>query len=280
MDKIHSVEKHFAQRYGLLFFAVGAFLITWLTGLFVVLSSHADLVNVAQHVKNPLLISFPVALTLILIGAYGPAFAALGVTAVESGHAGVRALLAQFLRWRVGLGWYALALLGPSLIGLLAVGLYVLVTRTVPEQWWMLPNPLRFGLVLLGPWGEELGWRGYALPKLQSRWGAFGASGLVALIWFSWHQWPLFTPAREPNVDWVGLVVFLGYLFAVSVLMTWLYNSTSGSLPIAWAAHAGLNLMGTMVPLIFVAVMFSLAATLVLLLNGPQTLSRVEIDSQ
>ncbi len=261
-----------------LVFAVGAFAITWGTGLAVVLSTQAQLVNGAHVVPHALALPTAVADVLLFVGAYGPALAAVAVTAAESGRAGVRALLSQLLRWRVGLGWYAVAFLGPNLVVLLALILYALSRGQAPTQWLLVPSPLYVALLALGPWGEEIGWRGYALPRLQGRWSALGASLLVGLMWFVWHQWPLLTPARPPIVDFVGLGTFLVYIVAVSVLFAWLYNSTRGSLPIAWAAHAGLNLnvvAGQTIPFPLIAGLFALAAALVVLLAGPRTLSRV-----
>lgn len=82
-------------------------------------------------------------------------------------------MLGQTLRWRVGLQSYVVALLGPSLIVLCALTLDAGVIGRAPAQW-----------LALGPWGEELDWRGYALPTLQNRWGALGASLAVSLMWF------------------------------------------------------------------------------------------------
>jgi len=260
-----------------LVFAVGAFAITWLTGLMVVLSTQAEMVNGAHVAPHAIALPTAVVVTLLFVGAYGPALAAVAVAAAESGRAGVRALLGQLRRWRVGLEWYAVALLGPSLVVLLALSLYALYRGQAPTQWLLVPAPFYVVLLALGPWGEEIGWRGYALPRLQSRWSALGASLLVGLMWFGWHQWPLFTPARPAVIDWVGLGTFLVYIVAVSVLFAWLYNSTRGSLPIAWAAHAGLNLnviAAQAVPFPVIAGLFALAAALVVVLAGPRTLSR------
>jgi uncharacterized protein len=262
-----------------LVFAVSAFAITWGTGLAVVLSTQAELVNGAHVVPHALALPVAVVNTLLFVGAYGPALAAVAVTAAESGRTGVRALLGQLLRWRVSPGWYTVALLGPNLVVLLALLLYALYRGQAPTQWLLVPGPFYLALLALGPWGEEIGWRGYALPKLQRRWSALGASLLVGLMWFVWHQWPLFTPARPPVIDVAGLATFLVYIVAISVLFAWLYNSTGGSLPIAWAAHAGLNLnvvAAQAVPFPLIAGLFALCAALVVLLAGPRTLARAQ----
>ncbi len=262
-----------------LVFGAGAFLITWLTGLPVVLSPQAGLVNNAHVLPHPLALPRAVAEVLLLVGGFGPALAAVAVTAVESGRVGVRALLRQTLRWRVGLNWYTLALLGPSLLTLLAVGLYAGASGRAPAQWLLVPSPVRLVLLATGLWGEEIGWRGYALPRLQGRWSALGASLLVGVLWFAWGNWPLVTPAGPPTVDVGGLAAVLVFLVSASVLFAWLYNSTRGSLPIAWAAHVGIDLnvvASQQVPFALVAALFAVAAALVVVLAGPRTLSRAQ----
>ena len=139
-----------------LVFAVGAFAITWGTGLAVVLSTQAQLVHGAHVVPHALALPTAVVDVLLFVGAYGPALAAGVVTATESGRAGVRALLGQVLRWRVGLGWYAAALLGPNLVVLLAVIGSALSRGQAPTQWLLVPAPFYFVLLALGPWGEEI----------------------------------------------------------------------------------------------------------------------------
>ncbi len=265
-----------------LLFALAAFGITWLTGLLVVLSTQATLVSGAHVLPQPIDLSAPLVLTLLLIGGFGPALAAVALSATEPGGASVRALLRQVGRWRVGLGWYATAFLGPSLLGLLALLLWSGVAGQVPAQgmptsWFQVPSPMRLVFLALGVWGEEVGWRGYALPRLQRRFSALVASVGVGVLWFGWHQWPLFTPAGPPTIDVAGLLTFFVYIVSASVLFAWLYNSTGGSLPIAWAAHVGFNLnlvSAQTVPFLVVAILYAVTAILVVVLVGPQTLRR------
>ena len=137
---------------------------------------------------------------------------------------------------------------------------------------------------LFGPWGEELGWRGYAQPQLQRGIGALGASLVVGTIWSVWHYWPVLTPAggHLSELFSTGFATWWAYELANSVMMAWLYNRTGGSLPIAWAAHAGLSLGQTLVdkhPIPFgsFVVTFWVAAALVVIWNGPRNLSRREM---
>jgi hypothetical protein len=249
-----------------------------------VFSSHSELVNNVQPVAHPIPLAFPLAIFLVVIGSFGPALAALMVTALDTGRTGVRDLLGQFRRWRIGWIWFATALLGPALLALIALALSIVFGATTPTHWFGFPAAREFAGWAFGPWGEELGWRGYAQPTLQRRWSAFQASLLVGSIWWTWHHWVMATPASSSLSYWFAHFgpsgAFLAFELANSVLMAWLYNSTGGSLPIAWAAHVGLSLGGQLVhvnpyPFGFFLLVFWIAAASVIVVNGPRTLSRM-----
>jgi membrane protease YdiL (CAAX protease family) len=247
------------------------FLITLGTGILVVLSNHAQLVNGARPIRHPLVLPMPIAVTLIVLGGWGPGLAALAVTAWESGGPGVRELLQQFRRWRVRPIWYVAALLGPAMLGLVALALSALAGGATPDRWFSPPRARLLSLTA-GPWGEELGWRGYAQPQLQQGIGPVWASMVVGTIWSVWHYWPVLTPAGGHLIEFVsaGFLTWLAYELANSVMMAWLYNRTGGSLPIAWAAHAGLTLGQNLVnshpiPFGWFVITFWAAATLTIL---------------
>ena len=245
----------------------------------VVLSNHSELVNGARRVQHPLSLPYPLAIVLVVIGGWGPGLAAVASTAWDSGRAGIRELLQQFGRWRIHPAWYAIALLGPAVLGFIALLVTAVIGGATPQQWFMVPSPRLFRLAV-GPWGEELGWRGYAQPKLQKGIGAFWASLVVGTIWSVWHYWPVLTPAGHPGEFFSSAFgTWLAYELANSVMMAWLYNSTQGSLPIAWAAHAGLSIGQNLVdkhPIPFgsFVLTFWIAAALVVFQYGPRTLSR------
>jgi membrane protease YdiL (CAAX protease family) len=224
-------------------------------------------------------IPWPIAIVLQIIGAFGPFLAAIVITAFRSGRSGVRALLRQFGRWRVPPMWYAIALLGPALLGLIALSIDALTGRATPARWFLVPRAARFAGWTVGPWGEELGWRGYAQPTLQQRFGAAGAAVFVGTVWSLWHYWPVFTPAASlKQLIAAPFGIWLLYEIANSVVMAWLYNSTGSSLPIAWAAHVGLSLGQNLVnshPIPFgsFVIVFDLAAIAVVLAYGPKRLS-------
>ena len=262
------------------FFAL-ALLITWGTGMLLVLSTHAGMVNGAHQVPHPIPLPLPIAITLTLIGGFGPFLAAMAVTAVRSGRRGVHELLRQFRRWRVHPVWFAAALFGPALLGLVALCITALLGGTTPARWFSFPRPVLFAGWAVGPWGEELGWRGYAQPILQQRLGALGASVIIGIMWSIWHYWPVATPAGGSVMELFSapFATWMTYEVANSVMMAWLYNGTGGSLPVAWAAHVGLSLGQNLVnshpiPFRSFVTVFCIAAALVVLLNGPRRLTR------
>ncbi len=188
---------------------------------------------------------------LILPGAFGPFLAALLVTALGQGRIGVRAWLGRLLRWRVGLHWYGVALLGPFALAFAALGLARLLgLSSVPPTggapiglpdlpWYALVPLLVVGTLLGGPLPEEPGWRGYALPLLQARWSALAASLLLGALWAVWHA-PLFWMVGAPQ-EHLSLPAFFLAALPLSVLFTWVYNNTRGSVLLGVLFHAAFN---------------------------------------
>lgn len=221
----------------------------------------------------------------------GPLVAALIVTAIFERSAGVKRLLAGIIRWRVSIGWYAVAFFLPIAIASLAAGIMWLMgaPRPNPTQiaaWREIPDRFIFVFLFIGL-GEEPGWRGFLLPRLQERRTALKASALLFVAWAIWHA-PLFgtefTPARIP--PWV-----LG-LFCGTVVHTWLYNRTRGSILLQMVMHSSLNAFSAgyifrmfagadQVRLYWIfAVLWLTAAAIVLAIDGPQLGRRSSEASQ
>lgn len=113
----------------------------------------------------------------------------------------------------------------------------------------MVAIPLIFGVVLAlgGPLGEELGWRGFALPRLQRGWGPVEATLLVAVVWGLWHLPRLLDPAAvQHGVPWP---LFLGQLVVMSFFYTWLVNRTRSLVP-ALLLHASFNTSAGLLPVL------------------------------
>jgi uncharacterized protein len=183
------------------------------------------------------------------LGAFGPLMAAVIVTAQDSGGAGLRSLLGRIVQWRVAPIWYAVALLGPLVITLVAVVLQVVALGSQPPSLGTLigelPSTLLTILVnavymlIFVALGEEVGWRGYALPALQARYSALLASLILGVVWALWHLPIFFNP--DTTYNGVPFYLFLLFIVPVAVLMTWLFNSTGGSVLMAMFFHAIIN---------------------------------------
>jgi len=190
----------------------------------------------------------PLPVPALFLGAFGPMVAAVAITAQEGGRDGLRSLLGRVTRWRVAPFWYGVALFGPIALQLAAMALHVALGVQPPDPAAMvaaLPGVLlltAYMLVQVGI-GEEVGWRGYALPKLQAGHGALVSGIILGSIWALWHLPVFFNPATGYSIT--PFWVFLVFMLPVSVLITWVFNSTGGSVLVAMILHAVLNASGT-----------------------------------
>jgi membrane protease YdiL (CAAX protease family) len=179
---------------------------------------------------------------------YATALGGLLVTAVTEGRAGVRAWASRIVRWRVGLLWYVAALSIGPMIRLAAFGLNVALGAPGPQPgaWAGLAEvPFEFLFIFLTiALGEELGFRGYALPKLLERYSPLTAALISGVMRVIWHI-PLVVVAGDSA--WVFVIVMAG-----DILFTWLFLNTRGSVLIAMLLHTALNsvnvVFGPMIP--------------------------------
>lgn len=240
-----------------------ALLISGLLGTIVVLSTQANLVNGVTVRQDAWPLPFPLAVTLVVLSGFGPSLAAIAVSAWERRLTGVRTLLHQLVEWRANPIWYATALVLPVVLSVLSTLMWAALHGGLNGPWLRLAPVFQLLGLPIGPWGEEIGWRGFAQPRLQARLAWPAASVWVGLMWFGWHQWPLLTPAAQP-LDVMGLGVFFIYIVSASVVIGWIYNRGARKLPLGWAGHAGLNLAGpSTAPFPFVAGVYAVAALLV-----------------
>ncbi len=171
---------------------------------------------------------------------FAPFLTALVVLAVTHGKSGVGGLLRRMVRWRVGLGWYAVALLLPAGLALTATVLNVLLGARTPSAadlggWTgLLPG---FAIALLipglgGAW-EEPGWRGFALPRLQAGRSALFAALILGILIAGWHL-PLMVVGE---VHWSDIVLIMGAV----IVFNWVFNNANGSVLIIMMMHASNN---------------------------------------
>jgi len=197
---------------------------------------------------------------ITLIAGYGPALSAVLVAGLGQGRAGLRRLLAGLVRWRVGLRWYLAALLIPPVIQFSALGLHLILSRERLQL--AAPARLPFGPDGLPLWGqvlmlfvifilgfdglgEEMGWRGYALPRLQEKRSALTSSLILGFFWAVWHL-PYMLSVGSALAD-KPIILFLLNLLGISIVYTWIYNKTHGSTLLTILFHAVGNITGTLI---------------------------------
>jgi hypothetical protein len=167
---------------------------------------------------------------IFLFGVFAPAVLALALTAYDEGRTGVARLVARIGKWQVGVRFYLFAIGYMAATKLLAA----LIHRISLGEWPTFGNtplPLMLGAILVSTWvqaGEEVGWRGYALPRLATYLGLGGASVLLGVIWALWHV-PLFY-LQGSGSEGQSFPIYLLHVTALSVAMSWLYWKTEGSL--------------------------------------------------
>jgi membrane protease YdiL (CAAX protease family) len=227
------------------------------------------------------------------LGALSASLAGIILAAVEGRKGGVRELLGRFLIWRVGIQWWVFALLFAIIPSVAA--LYLLRLFGGPPVDWSELEPL-YGVVpmiiiltIVAGVGEEFGWRGFAMPRLQTRYSALVSSIIIGVIWGLWHI-PLSLVEGTSQYRWqldVGLIpAVLGYtvfLIAWSVQYTWVFNNTKGSVLLAAVLHGAGNAwiggyidvyrgyFGGVIAFTFVSVIVSI---IIVLMAGPVHLSR------
>jgi len=173
------------------------------------------------------------------LAVFGPTIAALLATRRESGREGMRTLLRGLKAWNVHPIWFALALTLPGLIYTAGRAVYGLVPGNVGGPWVYPPiNAQQVAGMILVPIGEEIGWRGYALPRLQRRYGSFRGSMVLGVLWAMWHIPMFIASGMQSTSGWLMLTSFLpGSLF-----FTWFYNRTKARLLLAVLLHVGAHL--------------------------------------
>lgn len=207
----------------------------------------------------PATVPAPLFLALFLLSSFGgPTLAGYLVTRALGGKPAVRRWLRRYLRWRVGIRWYALAVLGYPLLYLITATFWsgAAPWRALSTGWpafftSYLPALLVFPAIIT--WGEEPGWRGVALPMLQQKLGPLGGSIVLGLLHGAWHLPVFLIPAffgRPFTFSAFGFNTLLAVVVTLS--WTWLYNRTRGSILLAVLVHASSNatdgFIGQLVP--------------------------------
>ena len=206
----------------------------------------------------------------------GPLLAALIVLALTGGWAAIRGFLKRIVQWKVGLRWYALVLGLPTAITLGAVAINLQFGATMAVQfpgWIDLVAQFLFVLVFIGL-GEEPAWRGFALPRLMDGRSALAASLILGVLHIVWHL-----PLLGVEYDASNVLPWAIAVLAFSILVTWIYLHTEGSLLLPMLFHSSVNTSavlfrwfsgdGLVVLWGLFAALWALAAGIVVLRYGP-----------
>lgn len=237
------IDRDSQQVPSLIWFFVATFGVTWAFWIPAALLFADKLVS-----RSPL--STPAFVVMQTLGAAGPSLVAYWLLNKSGGRDSVRPIARRYGLWRVSYRWYLAAMLLVPAIQLAGalVGGFLRGEQLVDPS-----SPLGEMLADLGLFGamavfpviiiaqlpsspllEEFGWRGFALPRLQDRFSALTSSVILGLLWGLWHL-PLTLTYGDP------VVPFLLKITAISVLITWVFNNSRGSMLIAMLCHASLN---------------------------------------
>jgi membrane protease YdiL (CAAX protease family) len=209
----------FFRRHSLIAFFVSAFVLSWYPWIIALLRGRTS-------GPNPL----------------GPFGAAIIRTAVVSGRSGSREFFSRLIRWRVGAKPYAIVFLTPILVCLVAAGITLFFASAASafsiEKLREVPERFLFIFLFIGL-GEEPGWRGFALPRLQTKYWPLIASLILGSVWALWHL-----PLVGNEFPWPIVPAFLLSLFGATFMLTWLFNHTNGSVLLPMLFHATVNTIG------------------------------------
>jgi membrane protease YdiL (CAAX protease family) len=227
-------------RYPLVFYFIIAYVGTWLVwSLFVLSQNGAGLLPF----RSPM--SYMI--TIFVGQIFGPTLAALVLTGVTEGKAGLRRFMDRIVQWRVRIQWYLFVLIGIPAI----MSFGTIVLPEIRQSFKPFENPVSEllsylvfyvypALIIGGPLFEELGWRGFAQPRLQERFGPIVASLILGLLWAFWHM-PIWFSGQwtVPSIPNIAYYVF--FITAVTFIITWIFNNTKGSVLMAILAHASMD---------------------------------------
>ena len=264
------------RSHPLISFFIMAYAISWILSIPGVLTQWRILTNDSYY------------LFFFTIKSFGPFVAAYIMIRLLEGQAGVRRWRQSFRQVREGWLWYAVILLGIPAVALL--GIIVLPGALASFQGFpphfVVTYVMSFVLIFFGggPLGEEPGWRGFALPRLQPRYGALRGTMLLGVFWVFWHLPDFLTSAQRsgPGTNFVALFtinfpIFFLMVMAMAIIFTWVSNHTHGSLFMAILLHASINTFGIVQPLftapsviktdLFMCIAFAVPAVLILILT-------------
>ncbi len=195
---------------------------------------------------------------LNLIAVWGPGLAAIILSVLAKSKEGAKKLFRPIKYWRVGIHWYIFVLFYPISKWLVAYIIDTLLGQSyklgsspilsffnLPEQAIMIP--IAVVSTFLNTLGEEVGWRGFALPKLQVKYTAFVSTIIIGLFWGFWHI-PMWIAQGYMDLSLLPIITKTLSIVPLAIIFTWVYNSTKGSLLLVWLFHASITIAGYFAP--------------------------------
>lgn len=226
-------------------FFILTFLLSWLMWLPGLLITN-NLFNPGQTLST-------ITNVLKWVAGMGPSLAAIFLIFRRDGKIGVKKLFGKVLNTRLGYWYFPIFFLLPitlvfaHLVNIFFFNASFPKTGLLAEPWWI---PVLFVIFFIMQFSEELGWRGYALDRLQKKWNALFSSILLGSIWAIWHIPMFLINGFGQHDNHLPFGQFFLTIVLVSVLITWFQNNTKDSLIPAFIVHALINLSGEVLPLI------------------------------
>ena len=179
----------------------------------------------------------------------GPTLSAFIMTATTEGREGVGRLVRRLVLWRVGFRWYLFALLGVPLIMLVGTMIYSgdlpnLGALGGPSYLLSYLGTYALVVVLGGPLFEEIGWRGFALPRMERLHGPILASVILGVLWALWHLPEFLVPtwaASSGGGGILGITLFIVTAVTFTIVITWVFNNTRASVLLAILVHTSID---------------------------------------
>lgn len=221
--------RHVMRQHPLLFFFIMSYAFSWIIEIPYVLSARGLL-------QGDFTIVFA-------IHTFGPAMAAIIMTSVIEGREGLTRLRQRIRQRSGGWQWYLFILLGIPTLILLGIIIQpgALASFQGLTTGLLVTYPVYYFAILFagGPLGEEVGWRGFALPRMQPRYGPLWGTLLLGVLWTFWHLEDFLTPLRGDFLT--NFPIFLLFIMSLAIIFTWVFNHTGGSIFTAILAHTSVN---------------------------------------
>lgn len=184
-------------------------------------------------------------LTLMGIATFGPFMSSLAVTYYFQGLRGIRRILKNVVNWKFPWYLYILIFFLPGIFMISGISLNIAIGGISPIVWVMFPNT--FITAVVSPLGEELGWRGFMMPRLQKYLSPILTSLILGVIWAGWHYWLFLIPGIFSNE--LPFHIFLASCIANTLWYTWFYNKSNHSILTGILFHFSFNMTNRIIPI-------------------------------